>query len=676
MALADRLREEGIDAILDQYEEAPPEGWMLWAEKQIRDADFVLLVCTETYRRRVTKEEVPGRGLGVCWEAQIIYQHIYEDATRNTRFLPVLLGGGEVADIPTPLRAFSHYEVDTEEGREDLFRRLTNQPRTVKPAIGKPRSLLPRERKPGAAELIAGTQRRWPEADWLGELTERVDEIAEKVLGSYEPRSYRGNKIIRDTIWGVTSCFPHELAIIDSPLMQRLRRVHQTALAFFTYPCSGHSRFEHSLGVLGAVEKVLKALGERDVPVEISKPDRLEVRLAALLHDVAHGPLSHSSESFYQADPIFDRVRAQYPDLFGKSQQPTASASEILTYALLTGKRFGDLWKKILKNEEGSERIAGLLQCDWSRIATMILGQDINPIPGTKSMGPSKRYLRQMVNGPFDVDKLDYIARDSYFTGLSIMVDVERLLWTIDRLHIPNENAQGLCVSPSGAIILEQVLFAKMQLYSSLYHHHKVRAAHQSFIRLLNFLKQNNVRISGSEIHPAAFIGWDDYDLLHGCCGNVEADRLARAILSREFPLRAVVLSYPTWGPSQEKPDDSYQKEFVRQMALPGAVQSLEAEIEGAAGTQAGSVWVDIPREPSLLGAANEALVKLDKNTGVPLQEMHPVGGWLSAYAKYRSVSYVFAPHPVRSAVADATIDVLGRKGIVVNSTAKTLAQI
>jgi hypothetical protein len=75
--LAGRLREDGIDAEIDQYESAPAEGWPSWMERQIREADFVLLVCTETYLRRVEHREEPNKGLGVLWEANIIYNHLY-----------------------------------------------------------------------------------------------------------------------------------------------------------------------------------------------------------------------------------------------------------------------------------------------------------------------------------------------------------------------------------------------------------------------------------------------------------------------------------------------------------------------------------------------------------------------------------------------------------------------
>ena len=146
-SLSDRLRAEGIDSILDQYEMSPPEGWPLWTERQIRDADFVLMICTETYRRRVIGDEKPGTGLGVRWEGHVVYQQMYNAGVINAKFIPVLLESGQPEHIPTPLQGVAHYFAHTEEGYEDLYRRLTNQPRHLKPALGQVRKLQPLEPK-------------------------------------------------------------------------------------------------------------------------------------------------------------------------------------------------------------------------------------------------------------------------------------------------------------------------------------------------------------------------------------------------------------------------------------------------------------------------------------------------------------------------------------------------
>jgi hypothetical protein len=147
LAVANRLREDGIDCILDQYEESPPEGWTMWMDRHITNDDFVLMICTENYYCRVMGEEAPGEGLGVKWEGKLIYQHIYRADSTNTRFIPVLLAADQVSCIPTPLQDATYYRVDTEAGYETLYRRLTHQPVTIKPELGKLRSMPPRERK-------------------------------------------------------------------------------------------------------------------------------------------------------------------------------------------------------------------------------------------------------------------------------------------------------------------------------------------------------------------------------------------------------------------------------------------------------------------------------------------------------------------------------------------------
>ncbi|HEX3045013.1 MAG TPA: tetratricopeptide repeat protein [Bacillota bacterium] len=141
LALSDRLRTDGIDCILDQYEPTPSEGWPRWMDKQIQNADYVLMICTEPYYKRVMGEEKPGIGRGVRWEGNLIYNHIYHNDTKNTKFIPVLFQDGIVKNIPTPLQVFTYYWIDTQEGYKDLYRHLTNQPRFQKPILGQIKQL-------------------------------------------------------------------------------------------------------------------------------------------------------------------------------------------------------------------------------------------------------------------------------------------------------------------------------------------------------------------------------------------------------------------------------------------------------------------------------------------------------------------------------------------------------
>lgn len=155
LGLADRLRADGVDAEIDQYNMAPPEGWPLWCERQVAAADIVLMVCTKTYRRRVSGDEEPGQGLGVVWEARIIRQLLYDAGALSDKFVPVLFSDASPADIPTPIKGGTRYVIDAEDGYEELYRRLTGQPRLLRPALGEIRALPAR-------------QRQWPEGAAAG----------------------------------------------------------------------------------------------------------------------------------------------------------------------------------------------------------------------------------------------------------------------------------------------------------------------------------------------------------------------------------------------------------------------------------------------------------------------------------------------------------------------------
>jgi tetratricopeptide (TPR) repeat protein len=147
LALADRLRKAGIDAILDQYETAPPEGWPKWMDRQIEEADFVLIVCTETYFNRVGGKAKPGIGRGVKWESLLAYQDIYDSDSLNAKYIPVLLDGVDESHIPRPLRATDRYLLVDAQEYEKLYRRITGQPLVVKPELGTIRSLPARPRQ-------------------------------------------------------------------------------------------------------------------------------------------------------------------------------------------------------------------------------------------------------------------------------------------------------------------------------------------------------------------------------------------------------------------------------------------------------------------------------------------------------------------------------------------------
>ncbi len=166
LKLSNQLRDEGIDCILDQYEESPPEGWPRWMEKNINSADYILMICTENYYKRVMGLEDKGVGHGVIWEGNLIYQHLYNSGTQNYKFIPVLFHDGDRNNIPTPLQGYTFYNVDSPIELDKLYWRLRGVT-TQKPKLGKLRELPTKERK---TMFVGGfiDIELWNKAGWKG----------------------------------------------------------------------------------------------------------------------------------------------------------------------------------------------------------------------------------------------------------------------------------------------------------------------------------------------------------------------------------------------------------------------------------------------------------------------------------------------------------------------------
>ncbi|MFZ3167541.1 MAG: SEFIR domain-containing protein [Candidatus Methanoperedens sp.] len=147
LALSDRLRADGIDCIIDQYETSPSEGWARWCNNQIETVEFVLVVCTNTYEQRFKGTDITGKGKGVKWEGATITQELYEAQARNKKFIPVIFTSEDETHIPIILRGATYYIPNTKKGYESLYCHLTNQPFIEKPVLGKLKSMPPRPRK-------------------------------------------------------------------------------------------------------------------------------------------------------------------------------------------------------------------------------------------------------------------------------------------------------------------------------------------------------------------------------------------------------------------------------------------------------------------------------------------------------------------------------------------------
>jgi hypothetical protein len=143
LSLSDRLREGGVDCLIDQYEQSPPEGWPRWCEREVEQSKFVLVTCTKTYLRRFKGEEAPGKGLGATWEGYVITQEFYNAQGKNSKFVPVIFIEGDADYIPVILQGATRYKLPEE--YERLYRLLTNQPLIQKPALGTVKKMPARE---------------------------------------------------------------------------------------------------------------------------------------------------------------------------------------------------------------------------------------------------------------------------------------------------------------------------------------------------------------------------------------------------------------------------------------------------------------------------------------------------------------------------------------------------
>jgi HD superfamily phosphohydrolase len=235
---------------------------------------------------------------------------------------------------------------------------------------------------------------------------------------------------IRDSIFGFIEPKKDEWKILDSPLLQRLRRIRQLALAYLVYPGALHTRFEHSLGVFHLAAKMAdKLLSNAD-----EEDNKQIVRWAALLHDVGHGPFSHVSESILE--------------MFFENSDNTGEKTE---------KIHEKITSLLLKQNEELRRILGEDKID--EVIGVLSGElvDIS-------------LMKQIVSGPIDADKQDYLLRDSRYCGVKYGVyDYLRLINTLGRYE--EDGDEYICVEWDGLHALEQFILAKYYMTQQVYRH-------------------------------------------------------------------------------------------------------------------------------------------------------------------------------------------------------------
>ena len=235
---------------------------------------------------------------------------------------------------------------------------------------------------------------------------------------------------IIDPIHDFIRVYHHELPLIDHPIFQRLRRIRQLSGAHLTYPAAQHTRFEHSLGVMHIAGQAGHSLNEKG----FLKSDDIQVlRLAALLHDIGHGPFSHLYEE------IIQKKKMSHED-FGKQ--------------IILKSEIGDIISKNGFDKKFITKIA---------------------------FGNSKfQYLNEIVSGALSADMMDYLLRDGYFTGAEhAKVDHKRITQSL------NVHRKKLALERSALYSFESMMHSRYQMFKAVYFHKTVRAAEVMLLEAL-----------------------------------------------------------------------------------------------------------------------------------------------------------------------------------------------
>lgn len=270
-------------------------------------------------------------------------------------------------------------------------------------------------------------------------------------------------KVIRDPIHGDIKLKGLFSELIESPEIQRLYNIKQLGLAHLVFPGAHHTRFEHSLGTYFISGKVSDNLN-------LDKNEKELINCAALLHDIGHGPFSHTLEYILR-----DTLNVDHIDL---------------TEKLISGKYsiFDQKEKEIIK----SKNVFDILikhGIEPKQVVNIIRGK-------THKNG----YLSQLLNSSIDVDQLDYLIRDGYYTGVAYgTIDLDRFI----QILIIYKNR--LAIIKKGIGVIENILMARALMYSSVYFHKTVRIAELMLSKSIEMLYN---------LDPYEFIKKTDFELL------------------------------------------------------------------------------------------------------------------------------------------------------------------
>ena len=371
-------------------------------------------------------------------------------------------------------------------------------------------------------------------ADDLDSFRSDLEAFAQTCLGAYPAHATRitsrTSKEINDPVWGTIAFTPPEIVVLDCPLLQRLRRIRQLGVVHLVFPGANHTRFEHSLGIISRVSALIDGInrssGQSGGPSDaIDEIHRQLMRLAALCHDIGHGFMSHVSEKAIDREPRINLLQRQFNARFGVEN---AHLSEMSSFFIIRSPAFADVleiaWSLSMPTTD--QNISEF-------IADVVVGRTVSDdIP----------LLHELVSGPFDADKLDYLTRDAYFCGVPQIVDIPRLVQKIrvartTKEYLPREIADKVtggpnrlynvtAVASSGASTLDELALARALLHDKVYRHKKVRAAEAMIASILTTLAKVHPKpeLLVLQIHDERFLDLDGASIRNLLQLSVEAE--------------------------------------------------------------------------------------------------------------------------------------------------------
>lgn len=291
-----------------------------------------------------------------------------------------------------------------------------------------------------------------------------------------------------------------EARLLDCAVLQRLRRLRQLGLAYLAFPSAEHSRFSHALGALAMGTRAFDQLARDGREFFVNEADaayqRRLLRAALILHDVGHGPFSHACEA-------------------------------------VLGVRHEERTRAMLGLPEMRSHLSAL-DVDAADVLDLILG----------STGSKYPVLSELVSGPnLDADRMDYLLRDAYFTGVtSGRYDADQLVASLRIFHIDPLTNSGraqpiLGIDRRGVVALESFVLARYMMFASVYFHHTTRMFERVLQRVLHELWPDPRRLDPIE----EFLAWDDFRVLNDLR---EAPSEAARALRERLRLYAVVAEF------------------------------------------------------------------------------------------------------------------------------------